>query len=430
MASFAIALAAALACATESQSAAAGQYLTFPGFRFPVANAGLIPDGSPDSFDFTHRINMIPVDPPVLRLSGKLVWEEYARILRTAEQSIDSPPGEKTALRFAEATARLGDGRMTPAENIFYLTGTVPHSLTVDNDWTTVALPEAHLAVRAAALSDMAKSWLPRMNTLPQLGDEFIKGVSFQIASLAVLRPWFDPDVLNLRGWRITGDEISDGKTPPRGRLPGYCTRLIVVRNLTFIVGDDALPETGSNVMFRSVPGAVSDAGLADPSAAILELALPSEEAHSTPSLGDDAGEIADQITNLRFWTESELGQRPEIAPRGGERFPVPLRFDVTSARLAAQTRGNTTLVELKAAQEKLESIKAIQRISRFGQGFLDGLEVQVQQALRRTKSATNAIALLDQLGGFAGSDLPHAIALVCDAVARCPNPDTSFFPA
>lgn len=69
-------------------------------------------------------------------------------------------------------------------------------------------------------------------------------GVSFEIAQVPIVRPWFKPAFLLSKSWRFdqgnpeTKDEIvSDGLTPPKGLMPAYPTTVIFIRNLKIKVG-------------------------------------------------------------------------------------------------------------------------------------------------------------------------------------------------
>ncbi len=67
--------------------------------------------------------------------------------------------------------------------------------------------------------------------------------LSFEIAQIPIMRPWFRPEFLTSRYWRFGPDAkildpsdgevpLSDGAVPPTGRAPAYTTAIIFVRNL------------------------------------------------------------------------------------------------------------------------------------------------------------------------------------------------------
>lgn len=61
--------------------------------------------------------------------------------------------------------------------------------------------------------------------------------ISFEVAQIPLVRPWFDPTFLESRAWRF-GDQalemtqLSDGGSPPTGQLIGYPTSVIFVRKV------------------------------------------------------------------------------------------------------------------------------------------------------------------------------------------------------
>ncbi|MGH6617668.1 hypothetical protein [Sphingomonas sp.] len=69
--------------------------------------------------------------------------------------------------------------------------------------------------------------------------------MSFEIAQIPIARPWFRPAFLTSHFWRfdqnnvvVKGDRLSDGATPPNGKLPAYATSAIFVRKLSLSFGE------------------------------------------------------------------------------------------------------------------------------------------------------------------------------------------------
>ena len=62
--------------------------------------------------------------------------------------------------------------------------------------------------------------------------------MSFELCQIPLVRAGFDPTFLESRAWKL-GDsaleltELSDGKVPPKGMLPGYPTAVIFIRNVS-----------------------------------------------------------------------------------------------------------------------------------------------------------------------------------------------------
>ena len=67
----------------------------------------------------------------------------------------------------------------------------------------------------------------------------------FEVAQVPIVRPWFKEAFLLSRSWRFDqnnpeakGEVISDGATPPKGKMPAYPTSIIFVRNLHLDFGE------------------------------------------------------------------------------------------------------------------------------------------------------------------------------------------------
>jgi hypothetical protein len=69
--------------------------------------------------------------------------------------------------------------------------------------------------------------------------------MSFEIAQIPIARPWFRPAFLTSHYWRfdqnnvvVKGDKLSDGASPPNGKMPAYPTSAIFVRKLSLNFGE------------------------------------------------------------------------------------------------------------------------------------------------------------------------------------------------
>ncbi len=60
--------------------------------------------------------------------------------------------------------------------------------------------------------------------------------IDVELVKIPIRRSWFDGGIFKSRGWQfdpnINRDLLSDGGQPPKGTLIGYCTSIIVARNL------------------------------------------------------------------------------------------------------------------------------------------------------------------------------------------------------
>ena len=93
------------------------------------------------------------------------------------------------------------------------------------------------------ALVDQAPAALKQV--LDGASGSLIDHVSFQYRSVAVIRPWFRPEVFTSRIWRSSDPDLglSDGADPPVGICPAYPTACVFVRNVT-VVTRNATPDT------------------------------------------------------------------------------------------------------------------------------------------------------------------------------------------
>jgi hypothetical protein len=69
--------------------------------------------------------------------------------------------------------------------------------------------------------------------------------MSFEIAQIPISRPWLRTAFLTSHGWRfdqnnvlVKGDRLSDGASPPKGKMPAYPTTAIFVRKLSLSFGE------------------------------------------------------------------------------------------------------------------------------------------------------------------------------------------------
>jgi len=69
-------------------------------------------------------------------------------------------------------------------------------------------------------------------------------GLSFEIAQIPIVRPWFKSSYLVSKTWRfdpgnpdMKNDLLSDGGSPPKGLMPAYPTSVIFIRNLNMEIG-------------------------------------------------------------------------------------------------------------------------------------------------------------------------------------------------
>lgn len=476
MPSLAQALAAVVAQASTSE-VAPGQLAAFPGFLFPVPPEALTADGEPASFDFMHRINMIPHHPPAFPLSADLVWDVYGRILTERALAKTADGREVDVVAFAAAKARLGDGEITLSENGYFTTAVTPTDLDAAHNWTDAAIGSEVIGPLAQGLAPAEQAWMARFNVLPMLGDDLIESVRFQRAALVVLRPWFDASIFDLHGWDLPGAPVSDGGDPPSGRLPALVVKLVVVRGLRFKLAATRLPDTGPTIVFRRVDG-VDVAPPALPAVQLLQISASDlRPMLLTRPLRADAGPITEQIKAMAFAVAEETGARAldvaaDAIPRdkaepvvataapalpGAQRFHVPFTFDTTAAWTLArdeQVAANAALAAREAERQRLQAtidalrgevarltpqgrphdrwwriLTPAKRLLLAKQAELAAAETQVPAAdealaaaQREQLRARRACQLLEQLDAVTADDKAYVLSLICDRIPKAPD--------
>ena len=65
-------------------------------------------------------------------------------------------------------------------------------------------------------------------------GSNDIESIKLEYKEVVIIRPWYKPEFFASRYWKFDDDIIvSDGHVPRQGKIPGYITSMLVVRNVT-----------------------------------------------------------------------------------------------------------------------------------------------------------------------------------------------------
>lgn len=107
-------------------------------------------------------------------------------------------------------------------------TGFSPRNFAEQDGWLTFDLSASEMRT----LVDEAPEALKRV--LDDDGGSGIERVTFEYRSVALVRPWFRPEVLTSGIWRSSDPELqlSDGGDPPAGACPAYASACVFVRNV------------------------------------------------------------------------------------------------------------------------------------------------------------------------------------------------------
>jgi hypothetical protein len=464
-------IAALTAHVASGEVNAAKQYAVFPSFFFPVTRDSVASDGSPAAFDFVLRVNMIPSDAPEFALSSDFVWKIYGEIL--SDRTLPAADAQSGfARQFAEAKGTMGDGMLSREEIPYFETPVSPRDIETSNGWAPVALGPERIKALAAQLAPVHRHWLTRFNVLPELGDGFIESIHFEQLSLVVLRPWFDPAVFTWRFWDLPGQPISDGADLPRGRLPGLIGKIVLVRKLRMKLAAAALPPVPHIVFRRATPAGADGAAQPKPPMERLMALSGAEILRATPlvlrkPLRPGGEGLKAQIDRQRSELAREIGEGPMPSSAGGsQRFHVPFSFDVDGPR-AASTAALQSARAAKAARQaerdqaisRIDALKsAIAKLDRTHAGAagpfrfpmdlaittqknklqldmaalqaaIAQIETQIAQAQAEEVRWNQALEVLNQLQAVQADDTCYALALVCDRIAKSPDPDPSLFP-
>jgi hypothetical protein len=118
----------------------------------------------------------------------------------------------------------------TSADSSMYVPTSYLPTNVVDGTWPTIAVGRDELASLAAGAPQDLRSRLAS-----GAGDAALSSVSFEYSSVAILRPWFAPEVFASRAWRFhdAARVLSDGKTPPTGECGAFVSGLALARKIT-----------------------------------------------------------------------------------------------------------------------------------------------------------------------------------------------------
>jgi hypothetical protein len=106
----------------------------------------------------------------------------------------------------------------------FAPTGFSPTDVSTSSSWL-------HTTLEADEIAALVAGAPPELHAD---GTSEIERVEFDFRSVAITRPWFEPEALTSRIWRLPSEDqiLSDGADPPGGRLPAYVSAMVLVKNV------------------------------------------------------------------------------------------------------------------------------------------------------------------------------------------------------
>jgi hypothetical protein len=350
-------------------------------------------------------VNQVPEASSTFLTDGQMLWSVYERVISAPElptrgeddadalRAAQSFQALRASFALAERDSLVGDGAR------FYATGVLPPNDVTDADgWTRVALDRPRIDQRSRESSPATRSWLEQRGLLDGVEGAGVQmtSLSAEVFPLTLQRPWFAPEVFRSRLWRWGEAPLSDGGDPPRGLLPAYITRLVLVRKLQIEL--DVAPAAAA-------PGAMVQFALGFRPTLLTMLAPQAAAAEATPSPRQLLARTRDksQALNLRQFVKMTMSQEPsgkrslDLRPLGSlaVSFPAPVAFlsrPILDRIAAEQGTVAHDLARLTAERTALQ-----------GQGA--GLEQQVERLegqVRRYPESVHTVTIRDHRGGGA----------------------------
>lgn len=173
-----------------------------PALRAAIAEA----DANWTTFGFKAQVNAaLQAERNAARNDPLLRWQDWTA-------------------HFNEDTDVLTD----PMNGRYAPTGLSPRDFSGEGNWLRFDLSASEMASLVGAAPAALRV------VLDDDGGGTIDHVSFEYRSVAIVRPWFNSDVLTSGIWRSSDPALalSDGGDPPSGSCPAYVTAVVLVRNL------------------------------------------------------------------------------------------------------------------------------------------------------------------------------------------------------
>jgi hypothetical protein len=164
-------------------------------------------------------------------------WESKGQknAIEAARRCVQAHDAEACAAVWQTWRSNLNPDLDMPTDlllNRFAGTSFTPADLAGDGDWPRLTLERAEIAALAAQADPVLRQALGGDS---QVTD--IDRVTFEYRSAGLDRPWLPKDLFSARFWRLPpGEEpLSDGGTPPQGRLPAYAVGVVFARNIEVV---------------------------------------------------------------------------------------------------------------------------------------------------------------------------------------------------
>jgi hypothetical protein len=149
--------------------------------------------------------------------------ESAKRVLVEAAESKPAAQWTRWMSQFASEIDTVSDLSLIK----FAPTSFSPPGITAQSDW-------ADATVDGSQYEQLVGNAPQDLKQRLYSADPGYVSVRFEFARLNVERAWFPRGAFESRIWKTSGDSpmFSDGGDPPKGKLPGYVTAVILVRNI------------------------------------------------------------------------------------------------------------------------------------------------------------------------------------------------------
>jgi hypothetical protein len=178
---------------------------------------------------------------------------EHAIQVKTEIQGRSSRVRRKDAREDVDFETSPYQQRSVLSQVSFLTTHYLPNDLYKQDSegWMSFSLSKTQIgALGQKARTDLEELEDERLfdERLEMNDDIEIEEITFEIARAEIVRPWFEPGILESRNWMWVSEQepLSDGGDPPSGTMPMYVTSMVLARNIevTF-ASDDSAQEAG-----------------------------------------------------------------------------------------------------------------------------------------------------------------------------------------
>jgi hypothetical protein len=235
-----------LAAWTEKQAAYDDAVLTYNNKRISAMNADnpmVVQDWAMNADTYRSKVRAA---------DGAWVSGGYKNEVRDMTAFINQVTQRSLKLMKDDLRDQFNRGKLRDlvSDGDFWITTVLPIGFATGSGWTEFTFKQENQATYDrsetnawdASVKVNAGLFGGSVNSKGEISDKVTnldtKGFecSFELVQVPIVRPWFSPEFLRMKSWRIDPQykdgPLSDGKRPPTGSFGAYSTTCIFVRNL------------------------------------------------------------------------------------------------------------------------------------------------------------------------------------------------------